>query len=726
MRARPSRLRRLVPLGLAVGVGAIALAARLTAVHALPVDFDEDDYLRAGQLYSAGFQAGDPLVLLRENYRPEHPPLAKIVTGLALTPLPPFPEVPDRPTTAGQADDLPEEPLEAARLVQAAFGVASAVLLALVSPLGGLFLALHTWTIKYTSQVMLEAVPACFALLAVVASARAWAAGPGSARRRAGWLAVAAIAFGLTCAGKYLYGVAGLAILADWLLRWRAGDNVPAGPAGRDGRSWRAAAILAWVALAGVTFLAADPYLWPDPLGRLVSSVAYHAGYASSEAVQDTGWPMWQPLVWLSGSVPFHPSGTFPVTLDLLISALAVVGLRDLWRRHRVQALWLGIGFVFLLLWPTKWPQYVLVLSAPLCLAAGLTATRILESARDRVRARADARLTGARSPEPRHRLRDLRTALPWLAPGIVALVLLALVPLVYELMLSVTDMQLSSLRDGLGGGVVREAVGGITGQIPAAAYHFDLRPRQVSFVGGDLLATVQQGVWMGGNSSASFLAFSLLWMVLALACQATLGIAVALLLERRGVRFAAAWRTLFILPWAIPEVVGAIAWQDIFHPQQGVIAQLVGSGVPWNESPELSLGVLLLAATWMGWPLWMLVATAGLRTIPRSVHEAAELDGAGQWRRFARVTLPLLLPLLSAALVVRGIATFNQFYLFWIMNPNGNDVTVPVWTYSMVRGGSFLYSVSAAVNIVTVIALGAVVVWFLRWRGRAERVAFA
>ena len=82
---------------------------------------------------------------------------------------------------------------------------------------------------------------------------------------------------------------------------------------------------------------------------------------------------------------------------------------------------------------------------------------------------------------------------------------------------------------------------------------------------------------------------------------------------------------------------------------------------------------MLLLAATWMGWPLWMLVATAGLRTIPRSVTEAAELDGADRWRRFRSVTLPLLLPLLGAAFVVRGIATFNQFYLFWILYPNDN-----------------------------------------------------
>ena len=101
-----------------------------------------------------------------------------------------------------------------------------------------------------------------------------------------------------------------------------------------------------------------------------VSSITYHGGYATSEAVQDTGWPMWQPIVWLMGSVPFHDRGTFVVTVDLFITALAVVGLRRLWRQHRVYALWLGLGLLFLLFWPTKWPQYVLLVSAPLSLAA--------------------------------------------------------------------------------------------------------------------------------------------------------------------------------------------------------------------------------------------------------------------------------------------------------------------------------------------------------------------
>ena len=269
--------------------------------------------------------------------------------------------------------------------------------------------------------------------------------------------------------------------------------------------------------------------------------------------------------------------------------------------------------------------------------------------------------------------LADLRRASPWLVPGLIAVFVLAVIPITYELLMSLTDLQLKNLRDGLQGGVLRESIGGLTGQVAAIPFDF-ATSSEVGYVGTDLLNGFQQGFWMGQNSTAATVTFSILWMVSSISLQAALGISVALVLERPGVRFARWWRVLFILPWAIPEAVGAIAWMDIVHPQQGLLAQLVGGPVPWPGSPELSLLVLLLAATWMGFPLWMLVATAGLRTIPRSLNEAAAIEGADRLRTFTRITLPLLLPLLGAAFVVRGVAAFNQFYLFYILGMPGAD----------------------------------------------------
>ena len=126
------RLVRVLGIGT---VAVIALATRLLAVNALPIDFDEDDYLRAGQQYAVGLQTGDLDVFLRDNYRTEHPPLSKIVTGIAIAPLPASEEIPDRPTTAPPAASLPQPQFVVARTVQAVFGALTATLLAVLSPL---------------------------------------------------------------------------------------------------------------------------------------------------------------------------------------------------------------------------------------------------------------------------------------------------------------------------------------------------------------------------------------------------------------------------------------------------------------------------------------------------------------------------------------------------------------------------------------------------------------
>jgi len=734
----PARWRQPLVRLLAVAIVVIVAGVfHAVAVDGLPIDYDEDDYLRAGSRYATAIKAGDPGILLRENYRPEHPPLAKIVYGLALLPLEPAPEIPDQPTTALQAVSLPQPHLDVARWTAAILGIAEAAALALLDPLGGLLLAISTWQLKYTSQVMLEALPALLSLLAVLAYLRAGRPGASSRRRRA-WLVAAAVLFGATCAAKYPYGLAGLAIAIHWLWTSR--------PSGRWLRpralgGW-VAPVAGWLALAFVFFLVFNPYLWPDPVGRLRDSLAFHGDYAGSQAVQQTGWPAWQPLVWLAGSVPFH-GNLFPIAFDLGISILALLGARRLWRDHRVMAIWLLLVLGFLIWWPTKWPQYVLTVEAPLCLAAGLGARAAiveplsgwLASTRERYRARRATQeamdgtpgTTGGAGTGARVRgnLRDLRTAAPWLLPGIVALLVLAGIPLLYEGAMALTDFSNTSLRDGILGGVMREAVGGLTGQLPAAPIDLGSSSR-VQYVGTDLVGGLQAGVWLGDNTTAAFIAFSMIYMVLVVGLQAILGLAVAVVLARPGVRFVGAWRTLFILPWAVPVFVGAIAWRMIVQQDNGWLALLLGRPVPWAESPEWSLVVMVVAGVWIGWPLMMLVATAGLRTIPRSVLEAAALDGAGGWRRLREVTVPLMLPLLLPAMVIQAIAAFNEFYLFYVLGPNGATVaTFSFFVFDSTRGFG-LYSVSAAFNILTLIALALLVAWFLRWRGRAERVAFA
>ncbi|MGA9349461.1 MAG: ABC transporter permease subunit [Anaerolineae bacterium] len=705
----------------------IALELRLRAVDLLPIDYDEDDYLRAGQQYAAAIQEGDWGALAQLNYRPEHPPLAKLVYGVVLAGLPQSDEIPERPTTAGPASSLPEPHLDVARKTAAVSGVLEVLALALVSPLAGLFLAVHTFTIKYTSQVMLEALPALTSAVAVLAYAR-------SKRQWNGWLALSAVALGLTASSKYLYAIVGVVIVVHWL--WETWGEAP--------RNLRPMTM--WGVLALGVFFATDPYLWPAPVDRLRESVFYHGEYIQSDAVQRAGFPVWQPLVWLAQSVPWHP-GVFMVSLDVLITVLALLGLKRLWQKNSLYVIWLAGALGFLLVWPTKWPQYILVLTVPLSLAAaeGFQAT-VQEPLTGWLRRLLSGPLPSPQPPPLSQKLgegrgaklrlawRETRQAFPWLVPGIIVLGLIALFPMLFQTAMALTDFGATAIRDGLSGGVWREVWLGLTGQVKPVAVQPFSRPftKEVHYAGPGLLLQLLSG------AGADILVFDVIWTVLSVGLQTALGLAVALMLHRRGVRFKGWWRAIFILPWAIPEFVGGLIWAQVFDPRFGWFNLATASwaqradypgalnfATQWQQNPNYGLLVLLITATWYGFPFMMLAATAGLKLLPPEVYAAAAIDGANSWQRFRLITWPLLLPLLVPAIIMRSIFAFNQFYLFYVLYPPDPLATFAIVSFFLFDEAG-QYAVSAAINLFTVIVLVALILWFNRWSRASEGVTYA
>ncbi len=154
----------------------------------------------------------------------------------------------------------------------------------------------------------------------------------------------------------------------------------------------------------------------------------------------------------------------------------------------------------------------------------------------------------------------------------------------------------------------------------------------------------------------------------------------------------------------------------------------LLPQGVPLPQTfhnDAYALMVLLIAATWYGFPFIMLAAGASLKLIPGEVYEAAALDGASGWTLFSRVTWPLLLPLLVPAMIARAIFAFNQFYLFYVMQPPRSMITLATLSYSFFAGGS-QYAISAAINVFTVILLILALLWFNRWSKAAEGLTYA
>jgi len=316
----------------------LAALLRLWAAWQLPVDYDEPVYVKAALDYADAFRAGDWNAVIDYAGNREHPPLVKLVYGAGVLAL---------------GDGVSwDTALLASRLISALFGTLAVLLLALADPLAGAMLAVHTLTVKYTSQAYLEALPLFACIAAVLALRRS------AGRDR--WLYLSAAALGITAAGKlsYLPIVFVIGYIALWERPGRRGDLVP------------------YLALAVATFLLLNPTLWRDPLPRLAQTLTFHSQYSRSAHVQQIGYPWFQPILWVAFSVPWHPEVFFYGGFDGLIFLLALGGAWWQWRERRWAVVWAGTSMLALLAWPTKWPQYALIVVPALCLMAAGTARR--------------------------------------------------------------------------------------------------------------------------------------------------------------------------------------------------------------------------------------------------------------------------------------------------------------------------------------------------------------
>ncbi len=220
------RVRRLVAIAV---VGLIALGLRLYAVPRLNVDYDEPVYLSAAVEYAQAMRTGDLKMLAWSEHTYEHPALQKILYGVVLLTQPEIDRLPenDLPRLAPIADTEAGRWNIAARYLALAWGTLAVLALALLNPLAGLFLAVSTLSVKYTSEVYLEALPLLTGLLCAMAYLRWFTLMRQASKRRHPPSAVArpsALLLGMTAAGKYVHAVVGIAIV----VHFAAGTAAPA------------------------------------------------------------------------------------------------------------------------------------------------------------------------------------------------------------------------------------------------------------------------------------------------------------------------------------------------------------------------------------------------------------------------------------------------------------------------------------------------------------------
>ena len=240
--------------------------------------------------------------------------------------------------------------------------------------------------------------------------------------------------------------------------------------------------------------------------------------------------------------------------------------------------------------------------------------------------------------------------------PAIIYITIFLVVPLVYNIWLSISDANGSNL---------------ITGD-----YH------PTGFANyKEMLAS--PGFWNGVKLSAIF-------TVASLALQFLVGYALALFF-RKPFPGNGIIRALLLVAWILPAVVTGTIFRWMFDSDFGVInyfltsMHLVDKPVMWLTGPTTAMVAVVVANLWVGMPFNMLLILSGLHTIDDGLYEAAEVDGAGPIRTFFSITEPLLRPVVFSFLLLGVINTYKVFDLIYTMTKGGPveaTTTLPIFTY--------------------------------------------
>lgn len=222
-------------------------------------------------------------------------------------------------------------------------------------------------------------------------------------------------------------------------------------------------------------------------------------------------------------------------------------------------------------------------------------------------------------------------------------------------------------------------------------------------------------------------LVFNIVWTFVNVFFHTALGILIALALNSEKLPGKRIYRSIFVIPWALPALISGMVWHNMWHEKFGAINLLLqelgmAGNIRWLLETDpvvnlpqiglvlpLSFFAVLIANIWLGWPFMMVTATGALQSIPQELYEAAEVDGASRWQQFWRITLPLLRPAMVPAIMIGIMMTFNQFNVIYFVTgggPVGLTEILVTQGFKLVNPQGW-YGVASAFNIIVFIILG-------------------
>ncbi|MEU5637263.1 carbohydrate ABC transporter permease [Streptomyces rishiriensis] len=229
----------------------------------------------------------------------------------------------------------------------------------------------------------------------------------------------------------------------------------------------------------------------------------------------------------------------------------------------------------------------------------------------------------------------------------------------------------------------------------------------------------------LGDSAFYSALTRTLLYAVLFVPLNFALSLLTANLLVSKHAKGASVARVLFFIPWLLSPIVVGVLWRWLFGENFGLVNYVIekfgGSAVPWQSNADLSLIVVVMAASWAWTGFSMLLFIAAIKNVPVSYYEAASLDGAGPWRQFISITLPSIAPTSFIVILLNTINAMKEYPVFVALNNGGpgtsNNLLVQYIYETGFKRGQIGYASAASFVLMLILMAVALVQLFVNRR---------
>ena len=217
---------------------------------------------------------------------------------------------------------------------------------------------------------------------------------------------------------------------------------------------------------------------------------------------------------------------------------------------------------------------------------------------------------------------------------------------------------------------------------------------------------------------------------------QFVVGLGIAIALNHPRLRLKRFYRSLLVIPFALPSYLTALIWGGLLNTEFGAVNRLLGANVEWLRDPTMAKVSILLVTMWLGFPYFFLVSTGALTSIPAELTEAAAVDGARPWYAFRTVKLPLLLTTLAPLLIASFAFNFNNFNAIYLLTgggppivgartPAGHTDILITYTYRLAfeSGRGANYAFASAISIIIFLMIMTISIYSFRYTRAMEQV---